>query len=161
MCVCISSSVMVFNSSTPDEHQLNTTENITDASPVNHQTTVTLAQVLPSTTQHPETTALHQTSFTTIHLTTQRPETTDHLTRPSTGTQKSPPTSAAVIISSPAQPEARVDTPSALNVGDDGTWVRFNINLRTNMSVHVQHNMSHYCGEDMRLFQRMFRSFIR
>ncbi|KAA0708162.1 hypothetical protein E1301_Tti022301 [Triplophysa tibetana] len=110
--------VMVFNSSTLDERQLNT-ENITDASPVNHQTT--LAQLLPSTTQYPETTAVHQTSYTTIHLTTQRPETTDRLTPPTTGTQKSPPTSAAVIISSPAQAEAREHTLSALNVGDDGT----------------------------------------
>ncbi|XP_057208949.1 uncharacterized protein LOC130565854 isoform X2 [Triplophysa rosa] len=108
---------------TAGEHQLNTTENITDASPVNLQTTVTLAQLLPSTAQHPETTAVHPTSYATIHLTTQHPETTVRLTSPAAGittsTQKSPPTSAAVIISSAAQAEARVDTPSALNVGDD------------------------------------------
>ncbi|KAI7799395.1 uncharacterized protein LOC130565854 isoform X3 [Triplophysa rosa] len=73
--------------------------------------------------QHPETTAVHPTSYATIHLTTQHPETTVRLTSPAAGittsTQKSPPTSAAVIISSAAQAEARVDTPSALNVGDD------------------------------------------
>ncbi len=71
-------------------------ENVSDVSPVNNETAVTTVKptTAPPSTSHESTSSIH---LSTLH-----------------------PTSTAAGTS-PVQAKARADTPSALNVADDGT----------------------------------------
>lgn len=136
----------VANSTTPAEN-VSFSGNTTDSrngsvvSPVDNQTTVTMARPTTPTTLLPRTT--HEPT-NNIHITTFHPKTTETTRAPevtspessdqsSTHTrQKSSPTASSSTAatfpavstqmsasSSPAQAKAHADTPSALNVGDD------------------------------------------
>ncbi|XP_051730643.1 uncharacterized protein LOC127502117 [Ctenopharyngodon idella] len=137
----------VANSSAPAENvsfsgNITDSRNESDVSPMNNQTTVTMvrpttpATVLPSTI-HESTSIIHITTFhPTPTETTRAPEATRPESTSAHPKQTSSPTTSSFTAaafpavstqmstsSSPVQAKAHVDTPSALNVGDDDNKV--------------------------------------
>ncbi|XP_051510594.1 dual specificity protein kinase shkD isoform X2 [Myxocyprinus asiaticus] len=124
--------------------------NESDVSPVKYQTRVnTPTTLLPSTTNDPKT-KIHNTTFHSTSNTAgiSRPpshESTTTRTRITSLTTRSPPATTSTVTtvmpvnSSPVQAKAHVDTPTALNVGDDGRYVgrcsALHVQLLKNMDV--------------------------
>ncbi|XP_077075909.1 uncharacterized protein LOC143728889 [Siphateles boraxobius] len=140
----VSTAGTVANSPAPVENvtfsgNITDSRNGSDVSPVDNQTALIIAVPTKPTTHLPSTT--HELTntvhiITTVHTTppetTRAPEVTSsgstsaHPRQKSSPTASSPTSSAFPTVntqmsasSSPVQAEARADTPSALNVGDD------------------------------------------
>ncbi|XP_067274269.1 uncharacterized protein [Pseudorasbora parva] len=118
----------------------NTTDsrNVSDVSPVDNQIAVTMARppppttLLTSTTYEPTNSTHNSTFHPTTTETIRAPETTSPKSTSTHPRQKTAPTAPSITAaafpavstqvsasSSPVQAKAHVDTPSALNVGDD------------------------------------------